>query len=192
MKSNPPESHWPLTILLGLSSLFNLFLPLVLVRILSPDQVGLYKLFFLYSMTAPWVLLSSGFAKGLYFWGGHWGSDKDTRFESFSATWSYQLRWMFGVLVVGFALIPLLRHIPSFLFSDVSYLMLLISCIALIIPSTFYEECRVARGENKIAVPASMATIKVIHPQGGLDSGWRAFTPSITFGSGSASPAGGR
>jgi O-antigen/teichoic acid export membrane protein/glycosyltransferase involved in cell wall biosynthesis len=151
MKSTPPESHWPLTILLGLSSLFNLFLPLILVRLLSPDQVGLYKIFFLYSMTGPWLLFSSGFAKGLYFWGGHWGTDREARFQSFSATWSYQIRWSLGILVIGLALVPALKFIPSFLFSDTAYVILLIAGIAITIPSTFYEECRIARGEIKIA-----------------------------------------
>lgn len=151
MQSKPPESHWPLTLLLGLSSLFNLFLPLILVRLLTPDQVGIYKLFFLYSVTGPWILFASGFAKGIYFWGAHWNSDRDSRFHSFSAAWSYQLCWSLGVLIIGFALFPLLKYVPTFLFADPTYVALLVICVAVSIPATFYEECRIARGENKTA-----------------------------------------
>jgi hypothetical protein len=39
-----------------------------------------------------------------------------------------------------------------------------------------------ASGENKIAVPMSIAQIKVIHPQGTPRLCCRAFTPSKMFG----------
>ncbi len=151
MNSRPPESHWPLTILLGLSSLFNLFLPLILVRLLSPEQVGLYKLFFLYSITGPWILFASGFSKGIYFWGGHFRNDRAARFQSFSATWSYQLCWSGGILTIGALAYPFLNYIPKFLFSDPVYIGLLIISMAIAVPSSFYEEYRIARGENKSA-----------------------------------------
>lgn len=39
-------SHWPLTLLGGMSSLLNLFLPVVLVRVFTPADVGVFKIFF--------------------------------------------------------------------------------------------------------------------------------------------------
>lgn len=151
MKNKKPESHWPLTLLMGISSLFNLFLPIVLVRVLPPEQVGLYKIFFLYSMSAPWIVLASGFAKGLYFWGGHWQGNKESRFEAFSATWSFQILWSIGLLTLCALLYPFAKYLPSFLFNDPIYLALLIIGVAAAIPATFYEECRIARGENRLA-----------------------------------------
>lgn len=151
MKTKRPESHWSLTLLMGISSLFNLFLPLVLVRVLPPEQVGLYKLFFLYSMSAPWIVLASGFAKGLYFWGGHWQGNKESRFKAFSATWSFQILWSIGLLTLFALFLPFAKQLPSFLFNDSIYLALLIVGVAAAIPATFYEECRIARGENRHA-----------------------------------------
>lgn len=151
MQQRVPESHWPLTILLGLSSLFNLLLPLILVRILSPDQVGLYKLFFLYAATGPWLLFSSGFSKGMYFWGSHFRNDSESRFQAFSASFSFQLTWGVGILLIGLSILPFLDRIPKFLFSDPSLFILLIATMALGIASSFYEEVRVSRGENRIA-----------------------------------------
>ena len=59
------SSHWPITSTNGAAALFNLFLPLVLVRILSPDQVGRYKIFFLYVMLSPGLFLVTGLNNGL-------------------------------------------------------------------------------------------------------------------------------
>jgi O-antigen/teichoic acid export membrane protein len=62
-------SHWPLTILGSISSLFNLFLPIVMSRRMSAEGVGEYKIFFLYLATVPALSLGVGFTNGTYLWG---------------------------------------------------------------------------------------------------------------------------
>jgi O-antigen/teichoic acid export membrane protein len=62
-------SHWPLTILGSVSSLFNLFLPIVMSRRMSTEGVGEYKVFFLYLATVPALSLGVGFTNGTYLWG---------------------------------------------------------------------------------------------------------------------------
>src|SRR5258706_4985687 len=70
------SSHWPITLTNGAAALFNLFLPLALVRILSPDEVGRYKAFFLYVMLSPGLFLVSGLTNGLYHWVGKYPEAK--------------------------------------------------------------------------------------------------------------------
>ncbi|HEY8280649.1 MAG TPA: oligosaccharide flippase family protein [Bdellovibrionota bacterium] len=62
-------SHWPLTLLGGASSLFNVFLPIVMSRQIAPQDVGAFKVFFLYLATVPALSLGIGFTNGTYLWG---------------------------------------------------------------------------------------------------------------------------
>lgn len=67
-KSSP--SHWPISILSSLSSLVNMFVPLVMVRMLHVDQVGHFKIFFLYIGMIPALSLAPGLVSGLAYWVG--------------------------------------------------------------------------------------------------------------------------
>ncbi len=69
MRGKHRVSHWPLTILGSASSLFNLFLPIVMSRRLSQAEVGEYKIFFLYLAAIPALSLGVGFTNGAYLWG---------------------------------------------------------------------------------------------------------------------------
>lgn len=73
------SSHWPITLTNGVAALFNLFLPLALVRILTPEQVGRYKIFSLYVMLSPGLFLISGLTNGLYHWAGKPESKNEVR-----------------------------------------------------------------------------------------------------------------
>jgi O-antigen/teichoic acid export membrane protein/glycosyltransferase involved in cell wall biosynthesis len=64
------RSHWPISILSTVSSVFNMLLPLFLVRVLTTDQVGVFKIFFLYLSLAPGCALTIGFINGLAYWAG--------------------------------------------------------------------------------------------------------------------------
>lgn len=143
MKRTADPSHWPLTLLLGSSSILNLFLPLFLVRLLAPEEVGLYKLFFLYAAAAPWILLAAGFGNGMYYWAGQ----PETRQNSFSATWSLQICWALGVVVLGACLWPFLASSALFQSQGPLLFALMILSIALAIPSPFYEESQIALGK---------------------------------------------
>src|SRR4051794_25866951 len=94
-KTTAAKSHWPLSLLGGAVSLLNLLLPLVLVRLLTPTEVGHYKIFFLYLVLAPWFCLTAGITSGL----GHWAGREDRRLGAFSSSWTLLL------LVAGIALI---------------------------------------------------------------------------------------
>lgn len=83
----PTRSHWPLSILGGMVSIFNLLLPLLLVRILTPDEIGHYKIFFLYLVLVPWAFMTAGITHGL----GHWSGKENLRIEAFRTSWSILL-----------------------------------------------------------------------------------------------------
>ncbi|MFN3454137.1 MAG: glycosyltransferase [Pseudobdellovibrio sp.] len=137
------QSHGPLTVMMGFSSLLNLALPLILVRMLSADQVGLYKLFFLYAATAPWLLFSSGFGNGLYYWAGK----KSLLKYSLSATWTLQLMWSLGIILIGLMIYPVLHAlIPNFQLSEFYLYVCLVLSVAVSISSPFYEETLIATG----------------------------------------------
>jgi O-antigen/teichoic acid export membrane protein/glycosyltransferase involved in cell wall biosynthesis len=70
MSANTRRSHWPISILSSLAAAVNLLLPLVLVRLLTPHEVGLFKVFFLYVTIIPGFAMTSGLMSGLGFWAG--------------------------------------------------------------------------------------------------------------------------
>ena len=69
MKSNSP-SHWPISILASLSALVTMLVPLVMVRLLPVEQMGTYKIFFLYVVMVPVFSMTGGLISGLGFWAG--------------------------------------------------------------------------------------------------------------------------
>jgi hypothetical protein len=64
------RSHWPISILSSFAAVVNLFLPLILVRLLTPHDVGLFKVFFLYVLIVPGFALTAGLMSGLGYWSG--------------------------------------------------------------------------------------------------------------------------
>jgi hypothetical protein len=70
MAAAKAHSHWPISILSSASAILNMFVPLILVRILSPDDVGVFKIFFLYALMTPSISFTSGFCSGLGYWAG--------------------------------------------------------------------------------------------------------------------------
>lgn len=95
----PHRSHWPLSILGGAVSLLNLFLPLILVRILTPEDVGKYKIFFLYLVLVPWFCLTAGINNGL----SHWAGYAETREKAFRSSWTILLLISLLALACGFS-----------------------------------------------------------------------------------------
>jgi len=64
------RNHWPVSVLSCFASVVNVGLPIILTRVLAPEQFGIYKLFFLYLLLTPCLSLTSGFITGLYYWSG--------------------------------------------------------------------------------------------------------------------------
>lgn len=69
-ETSQSRSHWPIVILSSFSSLLGLLLPLFLVRILKPEEIGHFKIFFLYLTIIPAFSFSTGIMSGLAYWSG--------------------------------------------------------------------------------------------------------------------------
>lgn len=135
-----PATHWPISLTNGAGSLVNMLVPLALVRLLSPDDVGRYKLFFLYITLGPGLLLTSGLTNGLYHWAGRY---PESRLE-IRRSWT----WMLAAAVLLPALAALAAG-PLAAASGVPpadlRLMLLAAPPALV--GLFFEDLLIARGD---------------------------------------------
>lgn len=65
------NSHWPLVTLSLIPAFLGVLLPLIVVRTLTPSEVGIFKIFFLYLSITPALLLTSGLRSGLAYWAGN-------------------------------------------------------------------------------------------------------------------------
>ena len=139
MEPNPRSSHWPLFLLTGVASLINILIPLVLVRILSPEEVGRYKIFFLYVMVMPWLMLTKGIYNGLAYWAGV----AEDPMRLFRASWTLLVLIAVVMLVPGMLLREQFAAVMSW--SGGQALVFVVAAILGIL-STFYEETCVARG----------------------------------------------
>lgn len=138
------HSHWPLTILGGATSLLNLVLPLVLVRILSTEEVGRYKIFFLYVSLIPWFFLSAGLTNGLSHWAGLKEKDPKKMAEAFRFS-ALALR-----ILAGFALtlgILMQGYISRALGWGDSETSVFIFAAVFTIAAPFFEEATISTGE---------------------------------------------
>jgi len=62
--------HWPITILSSISAIFNMIIPMAMARLLSPDEVGGFRIFFLYLSLVPFLSCTWGVVNGIYYWVG--------------------------------------------------------------------------------------------------------------------------
>lgn len=63
-------SHWPISILNGMVALISLAIPMYMSRAVPGEEIGKYKIVFLYLTMVPALTLSTGIESGLYYWTG--------------------------------------------------------------------------------------------------------------------------
>jgi len=134
------SAHWPISLTNGAATLFNLFLPIALVRIMSPDQVGRYKIFFLYVMLSPGIFLVGGLTNGLYHWGGKYPQTKTEVRQS----WTWFLVITLLVVSLSLSISPWLA--PLLKMSKTDLLLFLYLC-PFSLCSVFFEDLLIARGD---------------------------------------------
>lgn len=64
------SSHWPISICSFVSAIASLLIPILLVRVLSAEEVGFYKVFFLYMALSPVFIGITGLQNGLSYFSG--------------------------------------------------------------------------------------------------------------------------
>jgi O-antigen/teichoic acid export membrane protein len=134
------SSHWPITLTNGAVALLSIFLPLALVRILSPEQVGRYNIFFLYVMLCPGLFLTGGLNNGLYHWAGKYPEAKAEVRESWTLLMGITLTVCALGLVCVHWVAPLIKMSPL-------DLQLILLSIPFSITSSFFEDLMIARGD---------------------------------------------
>lgn len=133
------SSHWPISICSFLSAIASLLIPILLVRVLSAEEVGFYKVFFLYMALSPVFIGITGLQNGLSYFSGD------------------ELRWrqsfrLIGVLIVFIAgligatlvTVPSLLE-PLFGFEEIYIRLFGIAMMGNAIGG-FFEDAVIARG----------------------------------------------
>lgn len=133
------DGHWPIFILTSFSSIANLFLPIILTRLLTPEDIGTYKIFFLYLTLLPFMFLTGGPLHSVYYWIGK----KENRLEYINS--AYQLTIFLSILIIIFGL-PLYKQIATLTGLNIENTLILLFVATLWVPSSFYKEYKLAQG----------------------------------------------
>jgi O-antigen/teichoic acid export membrane protein/glycosyltransferase involved in cell wall biosynthesis len=111
---------------------------MVLVRILSPDEIGLFRIFFLYLMALPTFSLASGLLNGLAYWSG-----QDTRKNAINTSVSLLLT----IATLATIVLACSYHTISTLFGWQSYESILFALATFgAIAGTVFEETAISSG----------------------------------------------
>lgn len=135
------EGHWPIFILSSFSAMANLFLPIILTRLLTPTDIGIYKIFFLYLGLLPFLFLTGGPLHSVYYWVGK----KDQKEDYLTS--AFQLTILLSFLILIFCL-PLSYWLARTLSLGLDFILLLVFSAFLWVPSSFYKEYIIAKGST--------------------------------------------
>ena len=147
------RSHWPISTLSGVAALINMLLPLVLVRLLAPEAIGTFKIFFLYLGILPAFSLTMGVINGLSFWAGREEAKKAIQTSSsaifLSAILFFLITWLFQ------------GTITAFIGWEAEFTKLFLIALAITIASNFFEEAAIATGRIWVG-PIFYASFEVL------------------------------
>ena len=135
------HGHWPVFLVSILSALSNLFLPIILVRLLSPHDIGIYKIFFLYAHSITYLSLAGGPLYSVYYWVGK----KENSRESIEQAWLLSLILSIGSALIGVFFSWQIAHMISL--SEEQTILLLLSAITAA-PGSFLGEYLIAKGKG--------------------------------------------
>jgi O-antigen/teichoic acid export membrane protein len=136
------QGHWPIFILSSFSSMANLFLPIILVRLLTPHDMGIYKIFFLHMSAIPFLFMTGGPINSVYYYVGKPEAERNDYIQS---TWQVSLLLSILILIVGF---PLGEQLAKWLNFDYQYVMLMLLCGFLWVPGGHFAESKIAYGKT--------------------------------------------
>lgn len=136
------QGHWPLFLLSSFSSFANLFLPIILVRIITPSDMGIYKIFFLHLSILPFLFLTGGPANSVYYW---IGKEKESRDLYIQSCWTLTTALSALILIIGF---PLSSYFSDYLGIEYQYIVYMLIAAFMWVPSSHYAECSVASGKT--------------------------------------------
>lgn len=135
------EGHWPIFLLSSFSSIANLFLPIILTRLLLPGQIGTYKIFFLYFSALPFIFMTGSPLHSVYYWVGK----KDEKYQYFQQSFLLSLFLSILILLIG---LPLSKTFSNFIQIPWPYVIVLLVGASLTTPASFYGENNIALGKT--------------------------------------------
>lgn len=144
MLKNLKSGHWPVFLFSSVSSIGNLFLPIILVRLLLPEDIGVYKIFFLHLSAIPFLVMAGGPIHSVFYWVG---KGDEERKKYINATWILTLILSSLVLVIG---LPLKEQIASHLDLPHKYIVILLLTGFLTCPSGHFTETSIAMGKSAL------------------------------------------
>ena len=109
------------------------------MRILSPDQVGRYQVFFLYVMLFPGLFLTAGLTNGLYHWVGKYPESKPEVRQS----WTLLVAITLAACAIG---LMFARRFAPLLKIPVIELQAILLATPFVLGSAFLEDLMIARG----------------------------------------------
>lgn len=139
--SSLKKGHWPIFFISLLSAVANLLLPMGLVRLLSPEDIGLYKVFFLYAQSIIFISLAGGPLYSVYYWIGK----KENSSEYLSQAWLLNSILSICCAIVGLIFLPQIANYTSI---PEKYVVLLIIAAITSAPGGFFGEYLTAKGER--------------------------------------------
>jgi len=142
MLSKLKQGHWPLFLMSTFSSVASLFMPIILVRILTPENMGLYKIYFLYLSILPFLFLTGGPSNSVYYWVGRPEGERERYIQS---CWTLTTLLSFMILVIG---LPLSGFIAEYTSITREYVIYMLVAAAVWVPSSHFGECSVAYGKT--------------------------------------------
>tara|TARA_B100001971_G_scaffold215185_1_gene259378 strand:- start:48107 stop:49522 length:1416 start_codon:yes stop_codon:yes gene_type:complete len=141
MLSKLKEGHWPIFILTSFSSIANLFLPIILTRLLSPEDIGTYKIFFLYLTLIPFLFLTGGPLHSVYYWIGK----KENRQTYINSAYQLTIFLSLFIAIIG---VPFYSYFAELIGLNANNTLVLIFVAVLWVPSSFYKEYKLAQGHT--------------------------------------------
>jgi O-antigen/teichoic acid export membrane protein len=133
--------HWPVFFISLTAAIMNLFLPIVLVRLLSPEDIGIYKLFFLYAQSIIFISLAGGPLYSVYYFIGK----KHDSNKYLEQAWILNFAISTLCALIGFIFLKQISHLISM--SEKYTVLLLLSAITSA-PGGFYGEYLIAKGKR--------------------------------------------
>lgn len=143
------KKHWPIFFLSNISSVVNMLLPIILVRLYAPIEMGIYKTFFLYLSLIPFIVMAGGPLNSVYYWMGK-GHERD---DYMKATWLLTFTMSSLILIPGTFIILIFK---DYLLLSTPILFILLISGFLICPSGHYNEVCIARGRKFLGAGLSV------------------------------------
>lgn len=138
VKNHP---HWILVSFGLLNSIITFCLPMVLVRILSVEDYGLYKTFFTILLFIPFMSMSGGPLNSLYYW----LNQKNDISKMIKANYALQVILGLCFFILSILVVSFTQVLDEFELKTKFFLIIIgiISC-----PTAYFSEYLIAKGET--------------------------------------------